>query len=657
MEPSLLGQVLVLLALSVVAVMVLRRIHLPPILGYLLVGVVAGPHILGWLPDADTLHLLAEVGVVFLLFTIGMEFSVPQFMAMRGVVLGLGGLQVALSALGGWAVASAVGVPWQGAVVAGGALAMSSTAIVTKQLNEQLEMHARHGRLALGMLLFQDLAVVPFLVAIPILAVPDQAILSPLLTALAKGAAAFAALMLVGQKVLRPLFHVVAASHSLELFTLAVLLVALAAAWVTGALGLSLELGAFLAGMMLNETEYRHQIEAEIRPFRDVLLGLFFIYVGLQLDIGVLPQIWPQVSILLGAVVLGKGLLVVAITRLAGHDNGVALRTGMVLAQGGEFGFAVLALAIGYGLLTVQESQALIAAVVFSMALAPLLIRYNGAIAKRVCLRSYRRGLAQQAHALEEAARGLRGHVVLCGFGRIGQNLARFLTEEGFPYVAMDLDPMLVKEAWEAGEQVYYGDATHAQILRSAGLERARVLCVCFDDAHAAERVIRIARAHAARLPIIVRTRDDMDMERLETAGATEVVPETLEASMMLASHLLRRLDVPREEILHLVERSRAAHYEDLRGWFHGERPETLEAADDPHHLHTVVLQQGSWAVGRHLGGLGLAELGVRVVAVRRGAIRGEDPSPELMLRIGDAVVLMGPAEPLAHVEALLHKG
>jgi len=652
-----LHEVLILLALAVAAVVVFRRVHLPPILGYLLVGIVAGPHALGLIPDSPLLELFAEVGVVFLLFTIGMEFSLPQFVAMKGPVLGLGGFQVLLTALAGGVLSWAVGLPWQGALVAGGVLAMSSTAIVIKQLTEQLEMQSRHGRLALAILLFQDLAVVPFLVVIPILAEPGGAIALPMAQALAKGALAFVLLVFVGQRVLRPLFHMVASTHSVEVFTLTVLLVALSAAWFTSALGLSLEMGAFMAGMMLNETEFRHQIEAEIRPFRDVLMGLFFIYVGLQLNLMVLPQIWEAVVLLVLTVTLGKGLLITALTRLAGQDLGVALRTGVVLAQGGEFGFALLAMALGRGLLSREESQSLIAAVVFSMAIAPLLIRHNGALAKHLCARSYVPHRQAQAERLEAAAQALRGHVIVCGFGRVGQNLARFLTEEGFVYVALDLDPRLVREAWEAGEQVYYGDSAHLDILEAAGIGRARALVITFDEWYVAERIIRTVRTRSPDLPVIVRTPDEVHMGRLERAGATEVVPETLEASMMLAAHLLERLDVSADEILRLVEKARTGHYETLRGRFHGEEPETLEEADDPHHLHTVVLSEGSYAVSKTLRELRLDTLKVQIAAVRRGPIRGESPSEDLRLRSGDAVILKGPVEQLEAAEAYLLRG
>ncbi len=648
---------LLLLGLSVVAVWLARRIHLPPILAYLLVGVAAGPHGFELAPPASELHLLAEVGVVFLLFSIGLEFSLTQFLAMRGILLGLGGLQVVLSGALLGLVAHALGMGWSVAWVIGGTLALSSTAIVIKQLTEQLELHSRHGHLAVAILLFQDLAVVPLLVVIPILGSGgERALAWSLAVALLKGVLAMGALLVTGRKLLRPVFHRVAAQGSIELFTLTALFVALAAAAVTQALGLSLALGAFLAGMVLSETEFRHQVESEIRPFKDVLLGVFFIYVGLHLDIPALLRDPVPTLVLLAALVLGKGALIFALLRLARHNTGVALRSALVLAQGGEFGFAALTLALSHGLLSESMAQPVLAAIVLSMLLAPLLIRHNGRLAKRLCRGGYLRLREDEAQAIREEAGRMEGHVILCGFGRIGQHLARFLTEEGFRYVAMDLDPALVREAWDAGEPVFYGDCTHREVLLAAGLERARVLVVTADEPRVAERVIRLARRERPDLPVLVRTRDDTHLDRLEAAGATEVVPETLEASMMMADHVLERLGVPEDEILRLIQKARTDHYALLRGRFHGTEPESVEERD-AYHLHTVRLHNGAWAVGRRIGDLGLDACGVRVAALRRGSVRGDWPSEDLVLAEGDALVLMGAPDALERAEARLLTG
>jgi CPA2 family monovalent cation:H+ antiporter-2 len=653
----LITSALLLLACSVMAVAMLQRIGLPAILGYLFVGVLAGPHALGWLPDDATIGLLAEVGLAFLLFSIGLDFSLAQLLAMRRAVLGLGGAQVLLSALAVMSVALALDAPWEGALVLGGALAMSSTAIVITQLHAQLELRSRHGRLAFGVLLFQDLAVVPFLVIIPILASPlPGGLAMPLLIALGKGALAFFGVFVAGHWLLRPLFQSVARSQSSELFTLTALLVALAAAWITSSLQLSLALGAFLAGMVLSETEYRHQIDTSVRPFKDILMGLFFIVIGLKLDLVLLAGSWFWVLLLALGIVLGKGVLIYTLTRAAGYAQGVALRAGLVLAQGGEFGFALLALGVTHGLLPLEGAQLVVAAMVLSMVVAPLLIRHNGLIAKRFYGDRYLHERFEQVIQVGAAAREHHDHVIICGYGRIGQNLASFLRSAGLDYVALDLDPVLVREAWEAGEPVFYGDSTHVELLIAAGLNRARALVVTIENPIADERIVEIAHRQRPELPILVRIHDESRFELLERLGASDIVPDSVEASLNLATYLLQRLGMPTEQLLNLVERARQGHYEQLRGVFRGEAPVRADPFDR-YSLHTVVLDEVSWAVGRTLGELSFSDKEVHTRAIRRSGIRGEAPDPSIVLRPGDAIVLEGIPERIAQAEHRLHNG
>ena len=656
MEHQLLNGVLLILAASAVTVILLRRIGLPPILGYLLVGIVTGPHALGWVPQDQIISTLAEVGVVFLLFTIGLEFSFSKFMSMRGTVLGLGGSQVVLSGLSGVVVAHWMGMGWAAAFVVGGALAMSSTALVVKQLAEQLELHERQGRTSIGVLLFQDLAVVPFLVAIPIVAQGDGDMLVPaLLLALGKAVVAFLLMLVIGHWLLRPLFRLVAASRYAEIFTLAVLLVSLTAAWLTEGFGLSLALGAFLAGMMLAETEYRHQIEIDIRPFRDVLLGLFFITIGIQLDPHTLVDQWLQIALLVGGLVVGKGLLIAALTRLAGYDGGTAIRTGMILAQGGEFGLAVMVLAMNKSVVSVDDTQTLLAAVILSMMVAPLLIRLSGQAARLWPASGLQRPAAREEE-LEQAVRDKAGHVIVCGFGRTGQHLATFLLSEGFDYVALDLDPQLITDAWEAGEPVYYGDSTHIEMLEAAGLSRARAIVITFGDYRPAEQIIRAVRRLRPDIPIIVRSFDDSHLDQLEQIGATEVVPETVEASMMLATHILLRLGVAREDVLRLIDVARENRYRGLRSFFPGSSPQEQSATQHAR-LKTVVLKGRFHAVGRTLHALGLDQLEVAVKLVRRHGVSGSQPDPEMTLQKGDAVVLKGSIEALERAQQRIEHG
>lgn len=648
--------VLILLGLSVPAVALLRRLQLPPILAYLLVGMAAGPHALGWVPDVESIRLLAEIGLVFLLFMIGLEFSIPMLLAMKTAVFGLGGLQVAIGTALGTCLVWLFGVPIAPAFVAGGALALSSTAIGVRQLTEQLEMHGRHGRLALAVLLFQDLAVAPFLVIIPILAAGDGGNLGlSLLLALLKGGVTLGLMYLVGHWTLRPLFHLVASARSNELFTLASLLVVLAAAWITHSVGLSLALGAFMAGLLLGETEYKHQLETDIRPFRDVLMGLFFISIGTLMNFAVIPSIWHWIVILVLFLVPAKIALTGLLARLMGHERGVALRTGIVLGQGGEFGFALLFVAFSQGLIDARINQPVSVAITISMLLAPLLIRYNGRLAEWLYAGEYIRGSHVPTQQLEQASAEIDNHVIICGFEHIGQNLAHFLDEAGIEYVALDMDATLVREAWEAGERVYYADATNIDNLEKAGLGRARAVVLTYNQSVQAIRIIDVIRRRRSDIPVIVRTQDDDQMERLLEAGASEVLPASLIAGLHMAERLLTHFGIPEEDVQAMLNKARANHFSRLRSFFHSADDEKIEETTTTF-LRTVVLPPDCHAIGRRLGDIPVPHQ-VQVKAVRRGRIRGESPQPDMQLQANDALVLQGPPEELERAETVFLRG
>jgi len=649
--------VLILLSVAVVLVATFRYLRLPLVLAYLAAGVLAGPSGLGWIPDLAGTRYLAEFGLVFLLFTIGLEFSLPQLMAMKRTVLGGGGAQVVLSFLAFGGIAYALGVPAPGAVVIGGMLALSSTAIVMKLLVDQLEQHSRHGRAAFGVLLFQDLAVVPFLIVIPALAGDgSQSVAAALGWALVKSAFVLAAILFVGRMWLRPIFHEVARARSREFFTLTVLLLTLLAAWFTHHAGLSLALGAFLAGLMIGETEYRHQVENDILPFRDVLLGLFFITVGMNLDLQVFREQWHWALLALVAMLAVKIAIVFGVARLFRFETGVALRTGLVLAAGGEFGFALLVQAEQYKVLSAQSIQIVLAAIVLSMLLAPLMIRYNGAVVKKL-IKGYRERRESNLDAIRSTAAHAHGHVILCGFGRSGQNLAWMLKEEHTPYLGLDLDPVRVRDARDAGEPVVYGDSARRDVLLAAGLQHARALVISFVDVPTAQRILNATRDLRPDMPVIVRTIDDHDLEALKAAGATEVVPESLEGSLMMGSHLLMLLGVPVSRVLRQVQTVRRDRYRMLRGFFHGAAgvDETEESYRE--RLHSVTLLPQAFACGKRLAELPLAEQGVTVTAVRRGGITGPEPEPDTKLIAGDVLVLFGKPEALEHAEKVLLEG
>jgi len=647
-----LQSVLVLLASSVAAVALCRSLRLPPIVGYLAAGVVLGPHAAGLLSNRDELRHLADFGVVFLMFSIGLEFSLPRLVSMRRIVFGFGVAQVMLTlllAIGGTLVA---GFAWQTGLALGAIAAMSSTAIVSKLLAERGELDTPHGREVIGVLLFQDLAVVPFLVLLPALDKSGDAIGMAIAIALGKAALALAIVVLAGPRLMRAWLGAVARRRSTELFVLNVLFVTLLLAWLTGLAGLSMVLGAFLAGMLISETEYRFQVEEDIKPFRDVLLGLFFITIGALLDWRLIAAA-PGVVVMFVALLVGaKFALIATLSRAFGASPGTALRVALALAQAGEFGFVLLPLS--GGIVPVAILQPLLAAMVVSMIATPFLIAASDRIVMRVS-RSEWMERSLQLHRVATQSMETERHVIVLGYGRNGQRLARLLHAEGVPYVALDLDPERVREAAAAGDRVVFADSSRRESLLAAGISRAAALVVTFADTRAAVRVLSHIRSLGVSLPVIVRARDESDIERLTAAGATEVVPEAFESGVMLASHTLVVVGVPLSRVMRRVSQVRDERYQLLRGLFHapGERED-----DEGPRLHAVTFQAGDYAIGKRLGDSGLERLSVEVRAVRRrgerASLDGEQAGP---LQPGDVVVMLGRAEALAAAESLLLRG
>ncbi|VVE11997.1 potassium transporter [Pandoraea pneumonica] len=648
---------LVLLFAACVGVVLFRMLHLPPMLGYLSVGIVIGPHALGLASDSQRVQYLAEFGVVFLMFSIGIEFSLPKLKSMRRVVLGLGVSQV----LGTLLVAVGIGAlvnlfwsfSWQASVALGGALAMSSTAIVTKMLAERLELETEHGRNIMGVLLFQDLAVVPLLIVISALGGNSKALVLALSLAALKITGALALLLWVGQKLVGRWFHIVAARRSQELFMLNLLLLTLGLAYITEHLGLSMALGAFIAGMLIAETPFRHQVEDDIKPFRDVLLGLFFITTGMLLDPVIVVKQPLLVLLFFVGPLLVKFTLIAGLARIFGSAPGTAIRTGLGLAQAGEFGFVLLNLVIDRNLLDPSLSQAVLAGMLLSMLCAPFLIINADRIALRFVANEWMMQSLQMTRIATQSIK-TSGHVIICGYGRCGQNLARMLEQEGIGYVALDLDPDRVMEAASSGETVVFGDAARREALVAAGIHRAAGIVVTYDSTPAALKVLAQVQALEPTLPVVVRTVDDTHIDDLIAAGATEVVPEIVEGSLMLASHALVLMGVPMRRVLRRVAQARNERYSLLRGYFHGLDDDDEGGEREQVRLQSVPLTLNADAVGRTLGELKLDKLGVTVTAIRRHGIRGVEPVAETRLMAEDIVVLRGLPEKLAAAEQRL---
>ncbi len=653
---------LLYLLAAVLGVVICRSLKLPPMLGYLVVGVVIGPHALAVAKNAEAVTHLGEFGVVFLMFVIGLDFNLPKLRTMRRHVFGLGFLQVTLTiglgTFGSLALAATLpslwSMSWQAALALSGAIVMSSTAIVVKLLSERLELDTPHGQRVMGVLLFQDLAVVPLLVLIPALGSSPDALLWALSLAALKAVVLLGILLTSGQHVMRWWLTLVARRKSDELFVLNLLLVTLALAWLTERAGLSLALGAFVAGVLISETEFKQQVETDIRPFHDVLLGLFFISIGMMLDWHAIVSSWALVLLLVTLPVLFKLLLVTALTRALGATAGVSLRTGLYLAQAGEFGFVLLTLANHQRLIPEPWLNPILASMVLSMLATPFVVMASNWLVLRLVASEWLQQSLQMTSIARQAI-NTEKHVIVCGFGRCGQNLGHMLQQEGIPYMALDLDPDRVRQAAAAGDSVVFGDAVRLPTLMAAGLARASAVVVTYINTPSALRVLANIRAHAPNVPVIVRTVDDHDLEKLQAAGATEVVPEAIEGSLMLASHALALVGVPMRRVIRVVQDQRDARYKLLRGYFMGADDESTEM--DLERLDTVTLPDQSKVAGKTLAALAGLTAGVQVVSLRRRAGQVIPASDATLLEAGDTLVLSGTPTALALAQDNLLRG
>lgn len=650
------SSLLLLLAVAVILVWLFRRVKLPAILAYLVAGIIAGPDVMGWIADPDDYHLVAELGIVLLLFSLGLEFSLPKMIAMRRWVFGLGAAQV----LGSLLVFLLIGFiwldEWAASLAIAGALALSSTAVVIKQLKESAQTSTRRGQMSVAILLFQDIAVVPLLIIIPLLASDNGNIGYTLLLALAKGAAVIAVLMTIGKWVLPYLFKEIAKQRTDELFVLATLLVALVAGGMTHVFGLSMALGAFLAGMMLGESQYKHQLEADIRPFRDILMGLFFTTIGMQLQLYGFVQNFHWILLALIVMAVIKIALISSVARFMGERDEDAWGSGISLFQMGEFGFVIVALASSHGLLSKEIVTSMIGIGVLSMAITPIVIhRLKPLVSLLVRHPDPLVDIEKQRTSVSE---GLENQVLICGFGRVGQTMSRFLDAEGITHIAVDNDPMRVQEAVAGGARVYFGDSARKDILRAVGAESVDLIIISFADDLRALEVLKELRQLNPEAYIIVRSRDDTRLTQLQEAGASQVVPDTLEASLMLISHVLSRSGIPIRRILARLDKERRNHYGEMHGFFQGNETEiTPELADKLEFLRALTLPEGAWATGKRIDELDWDKHQVQLKALRRDDEEIPEPDSDTELQPQDVVLLVGKPRYVEAAERWLLEG
>ncbi|MDD4964835.1 MAG: monovalent cation:proton antiporter-2 (CPA2) family protein [Gallionella sp.] len=648
--------VLILLTTAVLVVVACRVLHLPVMLGYIIVGILIGPYALAWIPDEPGTRHLAEFGVVFLMFSIGLEFSLARLMAMKRTVFGLGGAQVIVTIVCIMAGGLVFGLDWRSGLALGGVLAMSSTAIVSKMLVERAELNMPYGQQMMGVLLFQDLAVVPLLIIIPALAANTGDLSATLAYATLKAIGVLLVLLVFGQRVMRRWFHIVATQKSSELFILNVLLITLGLAYLTELAGLSMALGAFVAGMLISETEYRFQVEEDIKPFRDVLLGLFFVTIGMKLNLSSVAQDFGWIVLALCILIVLKALVIAVLARTFEGDWGVALRSGIGLAQAGEFGFVLLTLTDEAHLLHSAVLQIVLAAMLLSMLAAPFLIQHAEAIARRFSAAEWT-NRAVQLHQIAIQSMMNTGHIIVCGYGRSGSNLVGFLEQEDLSFIALDLDPRHVRDGLAAHKNVVYGNAAKREVLMAAGLMRAKTLVITYKDQHSSLAILRHVQELRPDLPVVVRTNDNTHVEALKQAGAAEVVAEIIEGSVMLASQALLMAGVPLHRVIHQIQSSRARRYAVFSGFFNvaSQVNEVLDHTQP--RFVSILLKSNYAAVGQKLGELNLRALNIEVNGIRRPQQLDAQPTAELHLRVGDVLVLLGTPDALKQAEKLLQDG
>jgi CPA2 family monovalent cation:H+ antiporter-2 len=648
----------IIFAVSLVVILVFHRIRLPALPGFIVAGIVLGPNALGLVSDVQQVESLAEVGVILLLFTIGIEFSLSRLREMGRQVVAGGGAQVILTVGLACALAMALGLAWQVALLIGFLVALSSTAIVLKGLADLGEIDAPHGRLATGVLIFQDLCVVPMMLILPFLAGRSGGGAAGLLVALGKAALVVIGVLVLARSVVPRALALILKTRSRELFLIAVILVGTLTALGTAAAGASLALGAFLAGLVISESDYGHQAMAELLPFRDIFISLFFVAVGMLVQVGFVRD-HPVLALGGVAVILGGKSLIAAVgPALLGYSGRVALLAGLAVAQIGEFSFVLAREGRGAGLLAESLYQTFLAVAVLTMLVTPFLLQGGPTILdgveRLIPLRRLMPGLRDEA--ITAADQPLTDHVIIAGYGLNGRNLAAALRAIGAPYLIVELNAQTVQQARARGEPAFYGDATREEILRALGVERARMLVVAISDPTATRRMVRVARGLNPRIHIIARTRYVAEIPELTRLGADVVIPEEFETSIEIFAQVLGHYQVPRADIDGLIGQIRASHYAALRDGGGATRFRLGAVAGIPQMaVERLRLPPGSPLVGKSLAATGLRKrTGALVLSVTRGQQEITTPGPRFRFAVGDVLVVVGQPQQLQAAAALL---
>jgi CPA2 family monovalent cation:H+ antiporter-2 len=656
MELSALRDLVIIFSLSIGILLLSHRLHLPAIVGLLLTGVLVGPYGLGLVHDIEVVESLAEVGIVLLLFTIGIEFSLHTLLSLKRIVGIAGTLQVSLSMSATYAAARLLGRSGGEAVLWGFLVALSSTAIVLKLLGERSETDSPHGRIAVGVLILQDLSVVPMMFLLPLLAGSTTGSKASLTWVIAKAVVTVAVILVSARMVIPPLLHQVVRTRSHELFVLSIVVICFGTAWLTSMAGLSLALGAFVAGILISESDYGQQALADVLPLRDLFSSLFFVSVGMLLNVGFALQHTVAIVLIVLGILLGKFVTGAVATLALRYPLRTAVLTGLALAQIGEFSFVLARAGMVSGLIRDEMYQVFIAAAVITMLAAPFLLRVAPVMADSAAQLPLARWLAGRPQ-LEGEVRGmpLKDHVIIAGFGVNGRNVARALATANIPYLVLEMNPETVQVERGKGTPIAYGDAAHEAVLRHAHIEAARVVVVAISDAAATRRVVELARRLNPGVYLIARTRYSQEVGPLSVLGANEAIPEEFETSIEIFARVLRRYLVPREDIERQIAAIREDGYEMLRQL----RPPPILFPEIQRHLADLEVETfriGAEApgVGRTLAELRLREqLGITVLAIQRDGETLTNPWGGTSLQAGDLLITLGKPRQFAEAAPL----
>jgi len=656
---ELLTSLLLLLGTSTALIVLLYRLHIASLLAFLITGALFSPTGLGVIDDPEELAAIAELGLTFLLFILGLEFSLPRLIALRNTVFRLGSMQMLVCSFIFFLVLQLTGLDWQIALILAGGFSLSSTAIVSGELSNLGLLKKRHGEIAIGILLFQDLAAIVLLVAVPLVSSQSEGFsLGGLLFTITEGLVLLAAFFFTSRYLLPHLLREIATQKSDQLLVLAALVIVLLSAMLTSSIGLSMELGAFLAGMMLGDTRFKHQLEADIRPFRDLLLGLFFITIGMLVDLGQLVSFWPY--LLLGGLLLmiTKAFLITGVVKLLGESWRSAIPAGLTLAQGSEFLFALLALSVRSQLVNQNVASNLITIVIISMVMTPLLIKHSPNLVDSFISRIGNKTLQATNEEIFDREIKKKNHILILGFGRVGQTIARFLRPLNIDYLVLETDDIRIKEASAVDEPIFYGDSSRIDILKAAGAANASIVVVTFDDTDLATKIIENVKNINSTIPVLVRTRDDSHLEDLLSAGAEEVIPETHEASLTMVSHLLLMVEYPDIMVHSIIDKARRDRYRMLKGFYHGERLGFLgKKSQSSAIIHAVNLPKGAFVCGKTIAEL-LLPMDINILDIHRdNLVISAEQNQDLVLQHGDIVVLRGLVDQLDAGESYLLQG